>query len=241
MAKQQPVSFVIGIHPLLELLKAKKRAVYHVYTTNPAPRAFAEIKKLLPHHIPISTLSRDQLSHKVGTTDHQGVVALVAPLPIRGKPFEPQRHPFVLLLDGIQDPRNLGAIIRSAFCTGATGIIIPSKQSAPLNEIVCKASAGLIEHVDIYQPASSASALNDLKQAGYHLYLATLAGEDVRTVPYQTPLCLVIGSEGTGISKQLLSQGTAITIPQLIPSISYNASVAAGILLFYISSTIKRL
>lgn len=212
-----------------------------MYTTNPPPKAFSAIAAILPHHIPIVFCSRDKLTLLAGADDHQGIVAAASPIPTRKKCFSPAQHPFIILLDGIQDPRNLGAIIRSASCTNVSGVIVPQKHTAPFTGVVCKASAGLIEHMDIYQPPSSSAALQEIGAAGYHIYLATIAGTDVRTISFTTPLCLVIGSEGSGIAPHLRACGTAITIPQRTTTISYNASVAAGILLFNISTALKHI
>jgi 23S rRNA (guanosine2251-2'-O)-methyltransferase len=201
-----------------------------------------EIEDLLPaYHIPIQYVNRDALANIAGTTDHQSVVAWAQPFPIRKKMFEPAKTSFVLMLDGIQDTRNLGAIIRSAYCTGVQGIIITKKNTAPINASALKASAGLAEHVEIYEAASALQAAQQLKNAGYELYLATFDGENAATCVYKKPTCLIIGGEGFGISKDIMRSGTHITIPQRTRDISYNASVAAGILLFIISSQIGAL
>lgn len=238
---------LFGIHPLAELLRAKRRKLYQIFTTQPLPKGFASLRDLIPSYVSIHYVSREELTKRAGTADHQGIVALAEPLPIRKKPFESSKQRFILMLDGIQDPRNLGAIIRSACCTGVEGIVIPQSHTAPLNGVVCKASAGLIEHIDIYQPTTSISAIQEIEKAGYTIYLAALGGVDMRTVAYQAPLCLVIGSEGTGIAKTLIQYGTRIQIPQSIPvradhdSISYNASVAAGITLYTLATAIKKI
>ena len=193
------------------------------------------------YHIPIQYVNRDVLANIAGTTDHQGVLAWAQPSPTRKKMFEPAKSPFILMLDGIQDTRNLGAIIRSAYCTGVHGIIITKKNTAPINASAIKASAGLAEHVEVLVVNSAVEAAQQLKQAGYELYLATFDGENAATYAYKKPACLVIGGEGFGISKEIMRSGTHITIPQRTPDISYNASVAAGILLFIISSQIGSL
>lgn len=226
---------VFGSHALLELLAAKRRHLLHVYTTKPAPRLFEQIARLLPSHVPVSYVGKEALNRLAETPDHQGVVALAQPLPIRSKPFDPAKHRFVVLVDRIQDTRNLGGIIRSASCTGAQGIIIPKAGCAPLNGSTCKASAGLIEHIEIYQPATSLQAARELKEAGYTLYMAALGGTDATETTFKTPLCAVIGNEERGITAEVKHFGTAVMLPQRSPSISYNASVAAGILLFLIS------
>lgn len=235
------LSLVYGIHPVVELLKAKRRSLRMIYTTRPEPQAWGQIRRLLPAHVPISYVSRSQLTHMAGTADHQGVVAQAAPFQFRKKPFDPQRSPFLIALDGIQDPRNLGAIIRSAYCTGVDGIIISRKQSAPLNAVALKSSAGLAEHMEICEVASLAPALQELKKAGYTNYIAALGGNDIRKTTLKQPLCIVIGSEGVGVSAAVLAQGERVMLPQRTADISYNASVAAGILLFTAALQINKI
>ena len=142
------------------------------------------------------------------------------------------------MLDCIQDPRNIGAILRSAYCSGFEGAIIPQKMSAPLNGVALKSSAGLAEHIEIYQPPSSVFASQELKKQGYNFYLGVLSekSKDATKVDYKKPLCLVVGSEGFGITKQILNYGINVKISQKSSNISYNASVAAGILMFLIAS-----
>ena len=242
--KKITTEFIYGIHPLIELLKAKKRKLFKVYTTKPEPKAFKQIQHLLPKYpVEIVYKKKQELNNLVDTTDHQGIVALVSPIQIRKKAFDPTKQPTLLLLDGIQDTRNLGAIIRSTYCTGFQGIIIPKKGSAPLNASTLKASAGLIEHIEIYQPPSTAAAVNELKKAGYNLYISALnkKAQDATTITYKKPLCLVIGSEGYGVQKDILNKGQTIIIPQKESDVSYNSSVAAGILMFFIATQNKLL
>jgi len=132
----------------------------------------------------------------------------------------------------------LGAIVRSAYCTGVQGVIITTKHSSPLNAVGLKASAGLAEHLEIYQVPTASVGVQELKKAGYALYVAALAQQAVAAVAvdYRLPLCVVIGSEGKGVSLDVIKQGTLVTLPQKTADISYNASVAAGILLFLIAT-----
>jgi 23S rRNA (guanosine2251-2'-O)-methyltransferase len=234
-------SYIFGVHPIIEAIKAKRRPLHVIYTTRPTPKAWGSIERILPPRTQIQYVTREALNTLAGTVDHQGVVAAVSPFPFRKKAFDPAKSKFLLLLDGIQDPRNLGAILRSAFCTNVDGVIICKKQGAPLNGVAIKSSAGLAEHMEIYEAPSATAAVNELKQGGYALYMAALGGVDARTVTYKEPLCLVIGSEGTGISPEVLKQGQKVMLPQKMPDISYNASVAAGILLFSIASASKRI
>ncbi len=226
---------VFGAHPLIELLKAKKRKLYTLYTTRPEPKAFAQLKKYWPKYpVNLQYVKREVLHKLADTEDHQGLVAFAAPLQINNKFFNPETHKNLVLLDGIQDPRNLGAIIRSAYCTGFDGIILCAKNSAPLTAAAIKASAGLAEHTNFYIAPSIKGAGELLKQAGYRVYLTTLdkGATSALKVKYEQPLCLVIGNEERGISKD--AKGMRITLPQKTADISYNASVAAGIFMFLI-------
>jgi len=231
---------IFGIHPLCEVLKAKRRKVVSIYTTKPEPKAWKSIERLLPKYpIPVQYVARDILHKLAGTTDHQGIVAWVQKFPFRKKFFNPTKQKFLVMLDGIQDPRNLGAILRSSYCTGASGVILIKKNSAPLNAVAIKASAGLAEHLEIFVAPSAESAVILLKEAGYTMYMAVFDGQDANTYSFEEPLCVVIGGEGFGVSKNILKWGKAITLPQRTSDISYNASVAAGILLFLVGTKNK--
>lgn len=233
---------VYGVHSLIEVLKAKKRKVFSIYTIKPLPKSWQKIKKYLPKFIPnIQYVSKDILTRMAGTSDHMGIVALVSPFKFSAKLFDTQKKPFILLLDSIQDVRNLGAILRTAYCIGIDGIVLSKKESAGLNASTHKASAGLVEYLDIYLASSMQSAILELKKSGYNFYMAVLEnGNNATEVKYKKPLCLVIGNEATGISKGIQKEGELITLPQRSHDISYNASVAAGILLFLISQNILK-
>lgn len=238
--KQVVGELIYGLHPVIECLKAKRRKLITLYTTKPVPKAWSKIEKLMPKYpVNIQYVKRDVLAKMAGTTDHQGIVAWVNSFPMRKKFFEPTKQKFLLLLDSIQDPRNLGAILRSAYCTGVDGVIICQKDSAPLNAVAFKSSAGLAEHLEVYQAVSSAAAVQELQKAGYNLYLAALGGKKATDIQFNGPLCVVIGNEATGIKRQLLTTGTKVMLPQRTSDISYNASVAAGILLFSVATQQK--
>lgn len=233
--KETSKEVIYGAHAIIEMLKAKKRRLISLYTRKPFPKSWERLQPYLPKSIPnIQYVEKNVLDGIAQSPDHMGVVALVSPFKFYPKMFTPKTHPKVLLLDGIQDVGNLGAILRSAYCAGLQGVIVPTVKAAPITSAVFKASAGLAEYLDIYQPASTAQAVMELKQAGYNLYMAVVDGANVTTVTFEEPLCLVIGNEATGIGRDIKKQGTAITIPQR-PDVSYNASAAAGILLFFIT------
>lgn len=243
MSKQQSnqanQEYIYGLHPIRELLRAKKRKLIALYTTQPTPKAFNEIKSLLPSTVVIKYVTRDALTRLVQNPDHQGFVGATTAFVTQKKPFSPKTHPFILMLDSIQDVRNMGAILRTAYCTGVHGVVISQKSSAPINAAALKASAGLAEHLPIYEAPSAIAAAQELKKQGYSLYCAALGGKNALEVEYKEPICLVIGNEATGISPQVQKEGTSIMLSQREPSISYNASVAAGILLFTIATRIQ--
>ncbi len=234
---------IFGVHPIIELLKAKKRKLITLYTTRPEPKSWNQIARLLPERpvVPIQYVSRDILHKIAGTTDHQGIVAYAQPFVIRKKFFDPSKQPLLIMLDGVQDVHNLGAIIRSTYCTGFDGVIICQKQAAPITAAVLKASAGLAEHMDIYISPSPGAAVQELKRAGYMIYLTFFEGVNAASCDFKAPLCLVIGGEGFGISKEIANAGIHITLPQKTSDISYNASVAAGISLFLIAIKVGKL
>lgn len=233
--EKQAGELVYGINPIQELLQAKKRKIISVYTVKPTIKAWDKIEKLLPPRTPIQYVSRDVLTKIAGTSDHQGILAWATPFVYRKKPFDPQKQKHIVLLDGIQDVRNLGAILRSVYSTGFQGVVIPAKGGVGLHAAALKASAGFAEYLDIYIAPSVTAAVQEIKEAGYHLYMAVLNGANATELEYKEPLCLVIGSEGVGITPSVIKMGTAVTLSQVSERSCYNASVAAGILLFLIA------
>jgi 23S rRNA (guanosine2251-2'-O)-methyltransferase len=234
--KHKSHEVVYGFHPVHELLKARKRKVLTLYTTKRPPKVWNKLKALIPQTTRIQFVDKSVLDNIAGTSDHQSLVALASPFEIRKKFFNPNKHSFLVMLDGIQDQRNLGAIIRSSYCTGVDGIIITEKNSAPLNAVVSKSSAGLIEHIPVYYARTAKDAVTELSDAGYHIYAATINGQDASQTSFEKPLCVVIGSEGKGVSPAVKSSSIEVKLAQRTPDISYNASVAAGILLFLVGS-----
>jgi 23S rRNA (guanosine2251-2'-O)-methyltransferase len=234
--KTREQELIYGIHPIIEVLKTKRRKLYTLYTTSKKPEAFSIISPLLAPYTQIQLVDREKLAKMAGTNEHQGFVAAVEPYHYRKKPFSAQLEPSLLFLDSLQDPRNVGAIIRSAACIGFNGVIITTKHSSPLSGTVHKSAAGLTERIEVMQCSSSAIMLETLKKSGYSIYLATIEGRPLQEATFKKPLCLVIGNEATGINKSLYQFGEQVSLPQKNPDISFNASVAAGIFLFYIAN-----
>lgn len=233
--KTRQGELIFGAHSIIEMLQAKRRKLLSIYTTKQLPKAWDRIAKYLPKHVPnIQYVERNVLDRMAGTPDHNGIIAWVTPFKFAEKIFSPAQAPFVLVLDSLQDVRNVGAVLRSAYCTGVDGVVMCKSKSAPLSPATHKASAGLAEHLKIYQTSSMNHAVAELKKQGYNVYMAVLDGADATKVEYKTPCAVVIGNEATGIGPEVKKMGTAITLPQRTPDISYNASVAAGILMFWI-------
>ncbi len=173
---------------------------------------------------------------------HQGVVAVAAAREycdvedILAYAEEKGEAPFVVICDGIEDPRNLGAIIRCAECAGAHGVIIPRHHSAGITAAADKASAGAAEHMLIARTANLTAAIGDLKKKGLWVYGAEANGNaHLWKTDMKGPICLVIGSEGQGISRLVRENcDFIVNIPMAGKVNSLNASAAAAILLYEI-------
>ena len=245
MKKKQPVKYtniIYGVHPVIELLQSKRMKIGAIYTLNNPIKSWAAISKMIPGHIPVSMVTRETMDNVAASKDHQGIIAFVGDFPFSQSIFTPDKQRFVVILDEIQDVRNLGAILRSAYCTGVDGVVLVRANAASLTPAAFKASAGLAMHLPIHLASSVKSAIVELKKAGYHIYCATLGGsESVANFQFQDPAVLVIGNEETGMSNDVAKMGTRILLPQRRPDISYNASVAAGILMYSIGLQLKKI
>ena len=141
--------------------------------------------------------------------------------------------PFLVILDGVTDPHNLGAIIRSAECAGAHGVIIPERRAVGLTPAAVKASAGAVEYLPVAREVNLTRTIERLKKEGIWIYGTAMNGEDYRKVDFSGPKALVIGSEGEGMSRLVgESCDKVVTLPMKGKIESLNASVAAGILLY---------
>ena len=177
--------------------------------------------------------------HGGKTANHQGIIAYAAGveyctvediLKVAEEKGEPA---FVVVLDEIEDPHNLGSIIRSAECAGAHGVVIGKRRSASVTAAAVKASAGASEYMKIARVVNIATALNELKQAGLWIAGADMEGQPMQNAALSGPLALVIGSEGNGLGKLVKEQcDFLVSIPMRGHIDSLNAGVAAGILMF---------
>lgn len=145
-------------------------------------------------------------------------------------------NPFLVILDGIEDPHNLGAIARSAEGAGCHGVIIPKRRSAPLSETALKVSAGALAHIPVAKAGNLAQTLEYLKKQDIWIFGADMEGVNFSEVDYPEKLALVIGAEGEGLSRLIKDKcDVLLKIPLHGKTASLNASVAAGILLFHIA------
>ncbi len=141
--------------------------------------------------------------------------------------------PFIIICDGLEDPHNLGAVIRTAEATGVHGVIIPERRSASLNATVAKAACGALEYVPVARVTNIASTIDMLKERGVWVFGADMDGEDYTKTDFDVPCAIVIGNEGKGIGTLTAKKcDKIISLPMLGKINSLNASVAAGILMY---------
>lgn len=200
------------------------------------PVAEAERGKRRVHRVWKSPeTSPDELQQLCGSPDHQGVVAEVDPYPYADPNALLRREGALLVaLDQVQDPRNLGAVCRSAEFAGAAGVIIPDRRSAEVTAVACKASAGAVEHLDIARVRNLADWLAEAKQDGFWIWGADADGSQA---PWEAdlsgPTVLVLGGEGKGIRPRVVSACDGlVALPRAGKVDSLNVSAAAAALLF---------
>ncbi len=153
---------------------------------------------------------------------------------------EKGEDPFLIVLDGLTDPQNLGAIIRTAACVGAHGVIVPKRRAAGLTPVAVKASAGAVEFVKVARVTNLTRTLQELQKQGVWLYGADMRGEDYRAVDFAGPVALIVGSEGEGVSRLVLDQcDHRVSLPMSGAIDSLNASVAAGVLMYAVYAARK--
>ena len=188
-------------------------------------------------HIPIQTVERSRLDEI--TKNHQGMLAFASAYryfdveDMLAEAAEKNEDPFLVILDGVTDPQNLGAIIRTAACVGAHGVIVPERRAVGLTPSAVKASAGAIETVKVARVTNLTRTLEMLKDKGVWLFAADMVGEDYRKVNFNGPCGIIIGAEGEGVSRLVLETcDHKVSLPMKGGVGSLNASVAAGVLLY---------
>ncbi len=231
--------YVSGRNPVIELLKAGEKTVNKILLSHKAHgSAIEEILNLAKERkIPVHNVPPVKLD-KISNANNQGVVAEVTEGAYFGfeellEKLKSSFRPLIIVLDGIEDPHNLGAIIRNAVAFGADGIIIGKWRSAGLTETVARSSAGAIEHIPVVRVTNIAECINTLKDRNYWVIGAEAGGKPVENEKFNFPLALVIGSEGNGISRLVKERcDDIVSIKQTSKITSLNASCASAVVLF---------
>jgi 23S rRNA (guanosine2251-2'-O)-methyltransferase len=230
-----------GVNSIMEALRGKRK-VHKIYVQE--GRAGKKVEELLrlaqKKGIFCQYVDKERLDGIYTSANHQGIVAQVDNYEyssvdeILEQAALSGQEPFILILDGIEDPQNLGSIIRTAECAGVHGIIIPQHSSAEVTAAVVRASAGAVEHIRIARETNLVSCIQRLKEQGLWVVGASMEGsQEYFHSQLPSPTALVIGGEGTGI-RRLVRQNCdlLIRIPMLGSIASLNASVAAGLIMY---------
>ena len=235
--------YVYGVNPVLEALRAHAERVDRIFTAEGqlAAKAAAEIfSRARDSGIRVERVPRERLAAMADGGVHQGIIAelrgfeyvevadLLEAAEASGRP------PLLVVLDGIQDPHNFGAIIRSAHALGAHGVIIAKDRAVPVTGVVAKASAGAVEHCPIARVVNLSRTLEELKEAGVWIAAADPdSKEPLWRARLDGPLAVVVGAEGAGVREGVLKHcDFRLGIPMLGQVGSLNASVSAAILLY---------
>ncbi len=196
----------------------------------------AEAKKL---GVPIIEVDSAKLDSMAGGMNHQGIIAMAAEKEygtlddIFALAEQRGEKPFIVIADNVTDPGNLGAIIRTAECAGAHGLIIPKRHSAGLTPAVSKSSAGAIEHLTIVKVTNLSSTVDELKRRGVWIFTAEADGQPYYECDFKTKAAIILGSEGEGVSRVLREKSDFIvSIPMYGHVNSLNVSCAAAVVLF---------
>jgi len=238
--KEKPKEDIIyGINPVDEALNSAKAEIEKIYVsqTMSMGRIGGILRRARERGIPVSNVPHELLRKISGTPKNQGIAAMISAGRYVSRDEVLQaagEDGFVLILDGVEDPGNFGAIIRSAVATGASGIFIPVKGSVGMTSVVAKRSAGSIVHAKIARERSLLSLINSLKERGFCIVAVEKEGsESIFHATFRFPLALLLGGEGKGVRRDLLEKAdSVINIPIDRKVESLNVSVACGIALY---------
>ena len=237
---QKQSNIICGKNPVLEALRAG-REIDRLLVAHGADGGNIKeiIAKCSKRGVLIKEVSPQKLDFYCGGANHQGVALMFASHEycsvddILSFAEEQNEAPFIIICDEIEDPHNLGAIIRTAEVCGVHGIIIPKRRSASLNATVSKTSAGALEYMRVARVTNIASTIEKLKENGVWVFGADMQGEDYRLCDFTVPCALVIGNEGKGIGPLVSKKcDKIVSLPMRGKINSLNASVAAGILMY---------
>ncbi len=233
---------LIGRNPVLEAFRAGKTIdrlfVQDGLQEGPISTILREAKK---HDTMVDFVKKQRLDEMAGGETHQGVMAYLASFryyevqDILDYAAEKDEPPFIFLLDGIEDPHNLGAMIRTANLCGAHGVIIPKRRAVGLTSTVAKTSAGALNYTRVAKVTNLSATIEELKEKGLWFVCADMGGESMYKLNLKGPIGLVIGNEGEGVSRLVREKCDMIaSIPMKGDIDSLNASVACGVLAYEI-------
>mgnify|MGYP000026579197 FL=1 len=234
---------IAGRNPVMEAIRSG-RSIESILVAKGerSGSVVAIIAKAKQKNIPVKDVDSKKLDFLAKGVNHQGIVAQCAVKEystledIFALAEERGESPFIIVLDKIEDPHNLGAIIRTAECAGAHGVIIPERRSAGLSYTVEKTSAGALEYMPVVRIKNISAVLQKLKDKGIWVYGADMDGEHYKKVNFDGAVALVIGNEGKGISPLVAKDcDVIVSLPMKGKINSLNASVAAGILMYEIA------
>ena len=233
--------FVFGRHAGIDFLKTQdSEKINKVFLAEGVQEDFARevYRYAKKKHLIIQRVPKNKLDKLTGGENHQGLVLAVASFEYADfdqllAKLDQEEAPLLLMLDNIEDPHNLGSILRSADATGVSGVIIPKRRASGLTSVVAKTSTGAIDHVPVARVNNLVQPCQALKDRGYWIFGTAMEGDDYRKWNANGKTVLVIGNEGKGISPLLLKQmDQTLTIPMIGHVQSLNASVATGVLLY---------
>lgn len=239
-------NIIFGVNPVLEVLRGNPKSIEKLTVAEGAlsPRVAGEIlTRAREAGIKIDTVDRERVGRMADGGVHQGVVAQVRDFEYIGleeliaKAKDSGRQPLIVLLDGIQDPHNLGAIIRSAHAFGAQGVVIMKDRAVGVTGVAVKSSAGATAHCEVARVTNLSRAIDQLKEAGFWTVAADPEGNELAWQAKLTgPLAVIVGAEGAGVRKGVLGHSDfRVRIPMVGQVASLNASVSAGVLLYEIA------
>ncbi|GAX08606.1 MAG TPA: 23S rRNA (guanosine(2251)-2'-O)-methyltransferase RlmB [Lactobacillus sp.] len=237
---EEPSEFIFGRHPAINALKSDQEINKVFIQDGLKNELIGEIIKLAKKRsLVIQMVPKSKLERLAPRENHQGVVLAVSAFKyasiddLFAKAQEKDEQPFFLILDNINDPHNLGSIMRTADAVGAHGIIIPKRRSVGLTGVVAKTSTGAIEHVPVARVTNLVNTVKELKERGLWVFGTDMDGTDYRHFDAKGPVGIIIGNEGKGISPLLKKTvDEMLTIPMVGHVQSLNASVAASLLMY---------
>jgi 23S rRNA (guanosine2251-2'-O)-methyltransferase len=238
--REPDANIIIGRNPVTEALKAG-REVDKLLVTSREGSMIKILALAKEQGIPVMYVEKAAIDRIAQGRAHQGVAAYVSPYAystvddILANAAERDEDPFIIILDGLEDPHNLGAIMRTAECAGAHGIIIPKRHSCGLTETVAKASAGAIEYMPVAKVTNIAQTVDELKERGIWVAACDMGGTEYYRTDMSGKIAVVIGSEGFGVSKLVREKcDFVVSMPMVGKITSLNASNAAAVVIYEI-------